>query len=71
MGVGTLLKKARMVTDNKNMTQMFDNQYCFVLTVEGMEISEIEKPRRGGWRMESLSDLQFRGNYEEKAEAGP
>ena len=53
------------------MTQMFDNQYCFVLTVEGMEISEIEKPRRGGWRMESLSDLQFRGNYEEKAEAGP
>lgn len=38
-----MLKKARMVTDNKNMTQMFDNQYCFVLTVEGMEISEIEK----------------------------
>ena len=38
-----MLKKARKVTDSKDLTKMFDNQNCFVLTVEWMEISEIEK----------------------------
>ena len=65
---GTLLEKDRKVTDSKDMTEMFDSQYCFVLTMERSGWRYQRLKSSSGGRMGGFREIHFSSN---EAEAAP